>query len=158
MRNINLNLRPCSPSDTNLIFGWRNDPLIISLSKEKKTVTNYEHQKWLTECLNNSDQYKIYIIRVSYRDIGMSRFERLSTSSCKISIYLTPSFWGKGLGVESIQMACTQCFKDWPELNQIIAEVLVSNERAWKAFIHSGFFSCSTSSNEKLNSLILTRP
>ena len=53
-----INLRKAKSSDLDLLFQWRNNPDIVSLSASQKSVKLDEHSQWFNESIN--DPNKIY--------------------------------------------------------------------------------------------------
>ena len=57
-----INLRKVKSSDLNMLFLWRNNPEIVSLSASQKTVTLDEHSQWLNASINDINKI-IHILR-----------------------------------------------------------------------------------------------
>ena len=132
-----ISLRPAALTDAEVIFGWRNRPLIVRLGSSQRQVSWEEHVQWLTESLA-SERHRLFIIQWEEVAIGQVRFHRWQSSECVISVYLAPEFTGNGWGVEAIRQACDLIFESWT-VNSVVACVRAENHGAQAAFRKAGF-------------------
>lgn len=132
-------LRPCTLTDAKQLFDWRNHPQIVSLSTFRETVEWDSHQSWLKRCLSRPGNYRIFMIVDEETDIGMVRFERINENVARVSVYLSPSRAGQGLGVSAIKTGTRRIFSLWPELRRIDAYVREENLRGARAFKKAGY-------------------
>jgi UDP-2,4-diacetamido-2,4,6-trideoxy-beta-L-altropyranose hydrolase len=132
-----IRLRPATPADAKLIFGWRNDPFIVDRGSSRKTVDWRDHLNWLTNVLTDTN-HLVYIALANGEPIGQVRFDRKSKMECVISAYLLERHTGKGLGVRVIELGCDMTFSLW-DVDHIIACVLKKNAPAQSAFRKAGF-------------------
>ncbi len=139
MKLPDLSLREISVDDAKLVFSWRNDPEIVSLGTTNKTVDWEDHIKWITNSINNSNR-RIYLIQLDGVLAGQIRFDRQENNSAVISVYLTREFRGKGFGNKAISLGSDLIFKDWNNLNQIIAHIRSDNIGSIQSFEKAGFF------------------
>lgn len=134
-----MHLRPLDLKDTQLIFDWRNDPIIISLSSSQKNVTWEEHKNWIKNSIDNLHR-KVYIIYIGEFAIGQVRFDRITNTKCAaITVYLLNIHTGNGYGVDAIKLGTDSIFLIWKDLMEIYAFVREDNIPSQKAFIKSGF-------------------
>jgi len=129
-------LRHAAPGDQNLLFRWRNDPVIVRLGSQQRSVTTQEHCAWFERQMTSTDS-SILIGESGGIPIGQARFDRSGTTAT-ISIYLAPGLESRGLGVPFMTRACHHAFREWP-IESIVACVRLDNERALGAFARSGF-------------------
>ena len=90
-------LRPASTNDENEILLWRNDPITVSFTPKKNTVSRIEHREWFKKQLQ-SESDLLLIAFIGDKKFGMVRFDLVEPSINKyyeISINLDPSFRGK---------------------------------------------------------------
>ncbi|MFZ5970311.1 MAG: GNAT family N-acetyltransferase [Bacteroidota bacterium] len=132
-----IELRNASLTDTEMIYEWRNDPFIVSLSSSQKTVTLAEHRAWMESALKDETK-RIFIIECNNTPVGQVRFEKMNESECVISVYLLEEFTAKGLGTQAIRAGCGQIAKIWPGIS-IFAFVRSDNDRGARAFQKTGF-------------------
>jgi dTDP-4-amino-4,6-dideoxygalactose transaminase/RimJ/RimL family protein N-acetyltransferase len=131
-------LRPCAHADTELLFGWRNDPFIVARGSLNRTVTWEEHRRWVAESLRAPEQRRLFIIENEGEPIGQVRFDRESDRSCAISVYLLERFTHRGLGTAAIAAGCRAIFRDWP-VDEILARVRHDNPAGRASFTKTGF-------------------
>ena len=82
-----INLRKVKSSDLIMLFLWRNNTEIVSLSASQKKVTLDEHNQWLNASINDVNKI-IYIIEKDQVALGQLRFDRVKEkSNCEVSIY-----------------------------------------------------------------------
>jgi UDP-2,4-diacetamido-2,4,6-trideoxy-beta-L-altropyranose hydrolase len=131
-------LRPLKPEDCELLFIWRNDPWIVSLSAGRQTVSLHEHEAWFAKAIKDENVF-IQIISNGDVDMGSVRVERLDKVHATITIYLMQPFIGYGKGSRAIGMACKEAFLRWPLLKVIYAWIRLENMQSRNAFFKLGF-------------------
>lgn len=131
-------LRRARLDDLERVFAWRNDPWIISRSTSLRAVTREEHKTWFQNCLADCNRLML-IIEAGGVAIGQLRFDRSGTEVCVVTVYLMEAFSGKGLGIEAIHQGCVLVFREWPDLEEIIACVRDDNAVGQAAFRKAGF-------------------
>jgi RimJ/RimL family protein N-acetyltransferase len=132
-----IKLRPAVLEDAEMVFNWRNDAFIVSLSFSQHTVRWDEHIKWFGETISGNTR-KMFIIQNGDQPIGQVRYDRLDEVNCIISVYLLQEFTGKGYGVKAIRYGCSEIIELWGFQNTI-ACVRSDNLRARSAFVKAGF-------------------
>jgi RimJ/RimL family protein N-acetyltransferase len=132
-------LRLAGEDDSRLVYDWRNDPWIVSLSTSRRPVTWEEHQAWFPRMLNRADHLLFIIHFPEGTPAGTVRLDREGEQDAVVTIYLLRSFTGRGLGPRALQRACAQAFERWPDLKRITAHVRADNEPSRKAFARTGF-------------------
>ena len=105
--NNDIILREASLEDESLLFKWRNIDELVLLSYLKKKVDFDEHHQWFINRVS-SNSCKLLIVRIEEIDIGLVRVE-LNNDECEISIYLIPSYEGKGYGSKALALALDRC-------------------------------------------------
>jgi UDP-2,4-diacetamido-2,4,6-trideoxy-beta-L-altropyranose hydrolase len=132
-----ISLRPARFEDADLIFHWRNDPVIVRLGSSQRGVSWNEHARWLRESLS-SDQHKIFLVQGDDEAIGQIRFDRRKGADCIVSVYLAPEFTGRGWGIEAIKRGCNLIFEIWA-VDRVLACVRLDNRAGQAAFRKAGF-------------------
>lgn len=135
--SVMIELRPAVQSDVEMVFKWRNSRFIVDRGSSHRAVTWEEHKKWF-ESLEGNAERVMYIIQKGNIAMGQVRFDRVDRQSCVITVYLLEEFTGKGHGIQAIRAGCDNIFRLWG-IDRIIAEVLIENAPARKAFIKAGF-------------------
>ena len=134
-----ITLRKAKSSDLYLLFLWRNNPDILTLSASQKSVTLDEHSRWFNASINDPNKI-IYIIEKDLIPIGQIRFDRImGKDNCDVSIYLIPRLYSKGYGSKAISLGIDKIKKEWSNQIQVDAWVRIDNLRSQAFFIKNGF-------------------
>ena len=134
-----LSIRPALLTDREAIFEWRNMKQIVALSSNKEVVDWDEHREWYKSALGSPHSIKMYVIESAGQDIGLVRFNAISSFTARISVYVTPKYFGTGFGSRAVAMAIETIQQYWLHIKNIEAIVLRDNIRGQKAFVRSGF-------------------
>lgn len=132
-------LRPLNPSDCELLYKWRNDPWIVSLSASQRTVDLREHQAWFAEMLLRNDILIRIITNECGQDMGLVKIAREHKTEATITVYLLQPYIGKKRGPQTIREACALAFSQWQDLRKINAWIRSENIRSIVAFSRIGF-------------------
>jgi RimJ/RimL family protein N-acetyltransferase len=124
--------------DAEMVFHWRNDSFIVSLSSSQRMVYWEEHLKWFEDIVND-DSKIMFIIEKEGQPLGQVRFDKADENICAITVYMLREFTGKGYGVKAIEIGCLQIFDLW-DVEEIIACVRSNNRNSRAAFLKAGFF------------------
>ncbi len=138
MLNQEISIRRATTHDIQRVFAWRNDPWIVSLSNSKRAVTWEEHKKWFLNVINN-DKNLLLLIELDQEGIGTVRFDLENSQQATVTIYLLPSYVGRGIGTKVLIIACDVAFKHWKCLRSICAAILKNNLRSIRVFSKVGF-------------------
>lgn len=130
-------LRRATIDDMQMIFGWRNIPEIVSLGKTQRPVDWDEHRTWFQEVVTG-DNHLLLVVLLAGKPIGQVRFDRLKDHSCEVSVFLSPEFTGRGLGVLALKHACWEAFAKM-DIEEVVATIRRGNRRSISAFKKAGF-------------------
>jgi UDP-2,4-diacetamido-2,4,6-trideoxy-beta-L-altropyranose hydrolase len=131
--------RPARLSDARLLLDWRNDPETRSVSFRSDLIDWDTHVNWLQARLASGRSHIHVIEDPDCRPIGQIRFERDSTEGqTQMSIFLTSSARGRGLGTAFIEQACHDFRLTHPNL-EIVAQIKPTNVASQTAFRKAGF-------------------
>jgi RimJ/RimL family protein N-acetyltransferase/SAM-dependent methyltransferase len=150
-------LRPVEPSDVRLIFEFRNDPWIVSLSTNRREITWEEHTAWFAQVLDES-RHLLFIIQAEGDPAGAVRLDRIDDATARISVYLLRPFTGRGLGPQAVKAACASAFRRWPWLKRVVAHIHLDNEASCKAFSRIGFVPAVPDASSPAGHLTLVLP
>lgn len=131
-------LRLAEASDGDLVFRWRNDPWIVSLSTSRREVTREEHRSWFGSALDRDRHLLFIVLSEGQTPAGTVRLD-LVDAAAVLTIYLLRPFTGRALGPRAIEEACRAGFAHWPQLMQIEAYVRSENLPSIKTFRRTGF-------------------
>jgi len=132
-------LRLVEASDAPLLFGWRNDAWIVSLSTSRRTLGWEEHEAWFASILDRSRHLLFIVLNDGEIPVGSLRLDWVGTDAAVISIYLMKMYTGKGLGPRAIEAGCRRAFEHWPDLLRILAHVRSDNRPSIRAFVRAKF-------------------
>ena len=140
-----VHLTAATLADKELVFLWRNDPWIVSLSTSKRQVSWSEHSDWFDKFLAN-EACSLYIIETEGAEkCGAVRFSKRDDEA-EVSIYLLQQHTGQGLGVCALREACRQSMLEM-SINTIHAYILKTNISSSAAFSKAGFVQVSAGEN-----------
>lgn len=141
-----IHLRTASSTDLELLFQWRNDPWIISLSESKRPVTMDQHRLWFEKTLTSSHRLLFIVTIAESENAGTVRFDH-NRGECEITVYLMKEFTGRGLGVDAVKAAIPKAFDKWPEASHISANIRPENSPSLRAFKKCGFIEQPSETN-----------
>ncbi len=137
-------IRPCRIEDSEVLYGWRNDPELRVVCFQQERIPYESHESWLRERLA-SDQTEIYIFEDSTgKPVGQFRLE-FSDSWERVRLHLSvvPSLRGHGLGTAFIERAFRLAVARYPDI-EVCAFVRPVNQASQVAFRKAGFVSDAT--------------
>jgi RimJ/RimL family protein N-acetyltransferase len=131
--------RPARLSDARQLLDWRNDPETRSISFRSDFIDWDSHVNWLQARLA-SGRSQIHVIEdPGRRPVGQIRFELdCKEEIAQVSIFLTPSARGRGLGTAFIEHACQSFRLTHPNV-EIVSQVKPTNVASQTAFRKAGF-------------------
>jgi RimJ/RimL family protein N-acetyltransferase len=132
-----LALRPVEGRDRELIFHWRNDPWIVAVGSQNRTVSREEHDAWFDDVLAGSDT-RMFVIEEEDAPIGQIRFKRATGRDWEVSVYLIEQFTRRGRGVEAIRGGSALLLQTEP-LARLIAYVRDENAPSRSVFRKAGY-------------------
>lgn len=148
-------LRTLKAADCDLLFSWRNDPWIISLSASQQMVSMSEHQVWFSHALVRGDMLIRIISDTHGQDMGLVRVVKENETDATITVYLMQPFVGKKRGPKAISQICVLAFAQWPEVQCINALIRRENIRSINAFSHIGFYESPMDETAELSAEVI---
>lgn len=143
-------LRPASTNDENEILLWRNDPITVSFTPKKNTVSRIEHREWFKKQLQ-SESDLLLIAFIGDKKFGMVRFDLVEPSINKyyeISINLNPSFRGKKFSSHIIDLGIKYLNDRKKIIFPIFAKISDENIPSLKSFKKSKFEKYQVNDND----------
>lgn len=137
-------LRRADPSDSRILWEWRNDPDARSASLETRPVLWEEHERWYHASLDNPA--RLILIGSDDREtrLGMVRFDFGELGSANVSINVAPDQRGQGTGQRLLHAAIAHVRDDRPDL-ELVAQIRASNAASARIFEREGFARVSAS-------------
>jgi RimJ/RimL family protein N-acetyltransferase len=100
MQNIRMLIRKATEEDYRIVFEWRNDQLSREMFFGTAPISLDAHRSWFVGVLKDKMR-QIYIGEIDKKPVGIARFDlRKGKKEAEVSITISPSMRGKGLGKE----------------------------------------------------------
>lgn len=115
-------LRPATNADTELLWGWRNDPTTRQNSRSTGVVPLNEHREWLHRRLSQPERGPLLIAEVDGEPAGTARLD-LSPGETELSWTVAPAQRGKGIGLAIV----AECVRRFPEHQPFFATIKEDN-------------------------------
>ena len=139
-RNISgteVKIRRAGMSDMADLYKWRNHPDVRMNSFNSDDISWEKHKEWF-ERVKKDPAYTIYIAYYGKDKIGSIRFDD-KTDVTKVSVMLSPDFWGMGLGADVIRLGTARFIRGKKPAKKIVAEIKKDNVASVKSFKKAGF-------------------
>ncbi len=139
-----LALRVAEPSDSALVWRWRNDERTRHTALNQDAIDFAAHTQWYRQVLANPEQF-LLIGHILGRAIGVLRYDlrRLSESQTEaeatVSLYLDPELHALGFGTRLLRLACLWLSTQAPYVKRLVAVIRSSNQASRSAFARAGF-------------------
>jgi RimJ/RimL family protein N-acetyltransferase len=131
--------RPATLADAELMWQWRNDAEVRSVSFNKKLIPFEKHQTWLQNRLGDPLSTTWISEDTQGTPVAQIRFDfNAHDQTALISIIVDQARRSRGLGKLLIASACQQMLENSPAV-RIIAQIKPSNAASEKAFRAAGF-------------------
>jgi RimJ/RimL family protein N-acetyltransferase len=95
---MNLNLRPLTPADAELLFHWKNDPETRKNSGNTGVVAWEGHRNWVTGVVADP---KGKVLRIAERNgvpVGLVRTALRDNGDVEVHYTVSPVYRGQGIG------------------------------------------------------------
>jgi RimJ/RimL family protein N-acetyltransferase len=125
-----LQLRPATMDDSELLLVWRNDPAVRQASHDQSEIGLHAHQIWLRESLENPDR-KIFIAEMGDVPVGTVRSD-FHDGTYELSWTVAPEAREQGIGKLMVSMLAAQIEEP------IRAEVRIGNVASVRIAEHVG--------------------
>lgn len=136
-------LRQAGSDDSELIWLWRNDPVMRAMAKTSDPITWADHAAWFDRTLARPSS-SLYLIEVDYSPAAMVRFDALDGEAA-VSINVNPDLRGRGVGRRALVMACERYAAEAASPRpRVVAEVRVGNAPSLRLFRSAGFVEAGT--------------
>jgi L-amino acid N-acyltransferase YncA len=129
-------LRLACEDDSERVWEWNFAPDVRARSVSTHIVTFAKHQAWFAKRLAKIDS-PIWIVEENKLGVGVVRLDQVPGYT-KISIALTQTARGRGVGKKAIAAAC----KEWGK--PIVAEIQPDNHASRLCFEACGFTKVAT--------------
>ncbi|ACH65069.1 FlmD [Aliivibrio fischeri MJ11] len=92
--------------DTELIYQWQCHPQTRKYALNSEPPSWEAHIKWMHNKIACSNQDYFYLIQdtVTNKKVGVVRLDRLNVNEYLISIFISPDFYGKSIGISAVKL------------------------------------------------------
>jgi ribosomal protein S18 acetylase RimI-like enzyme len=135
-QEVQLAVRRATGSDIQVLWLWRNDPLMRAMAKSSEPIRWSDHSRWFERVLGSHDT-ALYIVEMSSEPAAMVRFD-LQDGQALVSINVAPRLRGRGIGTAGLSQACEAFQAAHPNV-ALVAEVRDENRASALAFRAAGF-------------------
>lgn len=149
-----LRMRMATLEDVELYFQWANDQLVRENSYNSALIDHAQHVTWFTNKLRSGNCF-FYLFSEKNLPVGQVRIDR-SGSETVVGISIDEKYRGKGLGVEMLNMACSDHLFKFQD-REIIAYIKADNTASLKQFTKAGFSGTEKVMIENMGSYRLKR-
>ena len=129
-------LRRAVEADSEMLWLWRNDPLMRAMAKSHDPVSWSRHSEWFTRAIANDDVF-LFIAETGGDAAAMVRFD-VAGDEALVSINVAPPFRGRQIGGVALREACRMFSEQRPEIS-LIAEIHPDNAASVRIFSEAGF-------------------
>lgn len=137
LRAQGINLRQAMREDAQLLWNWRNDPVVRSASFSGQSISWEEHCDWMAQSLDDKD-CQIWVAEETGCPLATLRAKKTREGGAELAITVAPEFRGQGLAPFLIRMAVQRAATTWG-LSEIQALIKPQNLSSIKAFEDAGF-------------------
>jgi UDP-2,4-diacetamido-2,4,6-trideoxy-beta-L-altropyranose hydrolase len=130
-------LRAATLDDSADLLSWRNDEQIRSVSHNTAIISPEDHARWFAGTLGNPAR-RLLIGEDREGALGVVRFDKQNTNA-EVSIYLAPHRLGSGLGANLLMAGEVEIAAFWPDISEVLAEVLPANGASKELFLSCGY-------------------
>ena len=134
-------LRAVCIEDEEKILTWRNSSEVAPFMYRDDPISPAEHSRWFTSIINDTQSSVVRVLEHNSVASGLSSLSKIDLrhKSCEWGGYLAPDIdRGGGIGRAMLFLALKQAFEEL-ELNRVVVEVLVGNQKALKLYESIGF-------------------
>lgn len=133
-------VRRARADDADRVFAWRNAVETRRHSHDPRPLSLEKHLEWFRKTL--ADEKRVLLIGEGEKGpVGVLRYD-LEPATATVSVYLNPSYHGRGLG-KTLLLEGERWLQRWrPEILHLRAQVLLENLASRRAFAKAGFVDC----------------
>ena len=100
--NLDFSLRYALPTDSNILFEWRNDWVTRRMSRNSNKIDWAEHKQWLKSSLDNPYR-QLFIAEENGISVGTIRTDFFD-NSYRLSWTVSPEFRDRGVGTRMVML------------------------------------------------------
>ena len=152
-----LSLRQVEPSDEFVLFRWANDSSVRQYSLNANPILLKDHHTWFLAGSEQSRRLHLIVLDLHSCPLGQIRFDRLAyVHHARVSFSLDRVARGFGLSSQILSDALSYLKDSWPDIQQVNAEIMLTNLASQACFQRVGFIEHHPSSDSLYSSFYLS--
>lgn len=132
--------REATLDDASVLYDWRNDPSVRSVSRTADELQWEPHFSWVQQTVMREDR-ELLVVEQGNRPVGTVRFDRLGDERDRfweVSITVSPAMRGKGMA-GAILAEGERYFRRSEPDSVLVAEMLETNQASYRLFRSAGY-------------------
>lgn len=130
-------IRKATPADAELLWQWRNDPLVRNNSFNSASIPWTEHEGWFSQRVA-SPNTRIYLLEDSGKMVAQIRYEKRNDAAEVGDISVAADDRGKGYGRQILSLTMSLACADLG-VEKLTAVVKNTNTVSLRTFLSVGF-------------------
>ena len=137
--------RPAGLMDADMLFQWRNHPLVRQYSGSPHEIAWDAHCHWFQKSLKNQNRI-LLIAESDGQPVGVLRYDfQAQQLQALVSVYLKPEKIGQGYGANLLLAGVQWIRNQHPSVSKLVAEILPENAASIRAFERAGYVKSDAS-------------
>ena len=148
-------LRKANENDCDLLYRFRNDPLVREMSFHTEEIHYTVHQEFFEKLLADRDRRQ-YVLEVEGEPAGQIRVKAAedpvtgTRTALEISYSVDRAFRRRGLGTWLWREIVQTAKEDFPETSVFLGSVKPENQASNRAFLRAGYEALRTDEEKTL--------
>lgn len=152
-------LRCVEKSDAPQILQWANHLHVRQCMFSSNSITEEEHGEWWKRITSDPATLFLMMEDVTGDPVGHIRFEKHAETVAIVSVTVSPSMQGLGIGKVLVREGTIRLFTEHPEYVEVHAYIKTMNTASIRAFSASGYeYKCSAQYKGHPCRLYIARP
>ncbi|MFH0920132.1 MAG: GNAT family N-acetyltransferase [Fibrobacterota bacterium] len=143
---MEINIRPATMADRDLLFAWVNDPETRANSFNPSPVKYEQHCAWFSKKLQQKEDFLLIAENGENKPVGQMRLDKTKDGGT-VSISVCPESRGKGVGLQMLTALDASVQANRLPYRKILAEIKLENSRSLKMFERAGYSLVETLSD-----------
>ena len=131
-------LRDAQMQDSLLVLELRNASDVRGFATSTEEIQVSVHETWFEKRISNQIRNPFWIIEFKKMDVGYIRFDEVSRKTFEVSIAISSSYRGNGLGKTALMQGLEK-LKEMSGVSNVIARIHVDNLVSKITFKKCGF-------------------
>ncbi|UYZ60584.1 UDP-2,4-diacetamido-2,4,6-trideoxy-beta-L-altropyranose hydrolase [Hymenobacter latericus] len=132
-------LRLATPADSDLLFGWSNDPAVRQFSFNPNPIARAEHDAWFAGRLASPEAVLLIAEdAATSRPLGLIRFA-VDGPDATLSYQIAAEYRGRGLSAALLAAGTGALHQLQPQVRRVLGHVQLGNEASLRSFRRAGF-------------------